>query len=303
VGEIIKPNQPRTSSDWSRTTPLTRSLSRSLRHRPTYLASLLLLNESSLLSDDADDDAHVRLAIIDSTICPPTVVFVGNRPFLASVSVPSSIAAPFPVGDRDPQPSPSSFHLSSPSASADAYRPLATAGIASVPPSGTNPFVAGHGSQPVSVGVPIPVPGVPGCTVTPMPTSNTPSTPYTFTFTANVTPFTYNHADAPKQEPSTPSTGTAEHPPESPEASKKAKRRKLSDSDGENPLGHFYSPSIPMQQKQDSHSRRVPDGHIPRPPNAFILFRSDLVQRKAVPSSLEAGTFIGLTFPRIFVIL
>ncbi len=83
---------------------------------------------------------------------------------------------------------------------------------------------------------------------------------------------------------------TAEDPTQSPEASKQAKRRKLSDSDGENPLGQFYSPSIPMQQKQDSHSRRLPDGHIPRPPNAFILFRSDLVQRKAVPSSLEAGT-------------
>lgn len=177
-----------------------------------------------------------------------------------------------------------------PSPPADVYRPLATAGIASVPPSGTNPFVAGHGSQPVSVGVPVPVPGVPGFTVTPMPMSSPASTPYTFTFTANVTPSTYNHADAPKQEPSTPSTGIPEDPSQSPEASKQAKRRKLSDSDGENPLGQFYSPSIPMQQKQDSHSRRVPDGHIPRPPNAFILFRSDLVQRKAVPSSLEAGT-------------
>lgn len=197
---------------------------------------------------------------------------------------------PYPVGDLDPRPCPSSFDASSPpSPAADVYRPLATAGIASVPPSGTNPFVAGRGSQPVSVGVPVPVPGVPGCTVTPMPMSNSASTPYTFTFTANVTPSTYTHADAPKQEPSTPLTLTVEDPTQSPEASKQAKKRKLSDSDGENPLGQFYSPSIPMQQKQDSHSRRLPDGHIPRPPNAFILFRSDLVQRKAVPSSLEAG--------------
>ena len=219
-------------------------------------------------------------------------MFVDNRPFLVSVSVSSSTAPPFPVRDLGPRPWPSSFGASSSrSLAADVYRPLATAGIASVPPSGTNPFVAGHGSQPVSVGVPVPVPGVPGCTVTPMPMSNSASTPYTFTFTANVTPSTYNHADAPKQEPSTPMTlSAAEDPTQSLEASKQAKRRKLSDSDGENPLGQFYSPSIPMQQKQDSHSRRLPDGHIPRPPNAFILFRSDLVQRKAVPSSLEAGT-------------
>ena len=122
------------------------------------------------------------------------------------------------------------------------------------------------------------------------PVSNSTVTPYTFTFTANVTPSTYTHVDAPKLEPSTPSTCVAEDPSLSPDASKKAKKRKPSDSDGENPLGQFYSPSIPMQQKQDSHSRRVPEGHIPRPPNAFILFRSDLVQRKAVPSSLEAGT-------------
>ena len=116
-------------------------------------------------------------------------------------------------------------------------------------------------------------------------------TPYTFTFTANVTPSTYTHVDAPKQEPSTPSTSTLDDPSLSSDASKQPKKRNLSDSsEGENPLGQFYSPSIPMQQKQDSHSRRVPEGHIPRPPNAFILFRSDLVQRKAVPSSLEAGT-------------
>jgi hypothetical protein len=131
----------------------------------------------------------------------------------------------------------------------------------------------------------------------PQSVSNPGLTPYTFTFTANVTPSTYNHADAPKQEPSTPSTSIAEDPSLSPELSKKSKKRKLSDSDGENPLGQFYSPSIPMQQKQDSHSRRVPEGHIPRPPNAFILFRSDLVQRKAVPSSLEAGA-CGCGFPR-----
>jgi hypothetical protein len=284
VGQIIKPNQPKWAGHAARPPSPT--------FHPSFSCARRACSDCVFLSETRSTitfQSHLCTLSIDFAKWPPTVVFVGNRPFQASVSVSSSTPAPFPVGDRHPRLSPSLFGPSSPALAANAYRPLATAGIATIPPSGTNPFVAGHGSQPVSVGVPVPVPGVPGCTVTPMPMSNSASTPYTFTFTANVTPSTYNHADAPKQEPTTPSTGTADDPAQSLDASKTAKRRNLSDSDGENPLGQFYSPSIPMQQKQDSHSRRVPDGHIPRPPNAFILFRSDLVQRKAVPSSLEAG--------------
>ncbi|KAE9391328.1 HMG-box, partial [Gymnopus androsaceus JB14] len=30
-------------------------------------------------------------------------------------------------------------------------------------------------------------------------------------------------------------------------------------------------------------------GHIPRPPNAFMLFRSDFVKQRRVPSSIETS--------------
>jgi HMG (high mobility group) box len=36
-----------------------------------------------------------------------------------------------------------------------------------------------------------------------------------------------------------------------------------------------------------SHARRQPEGHIPRPRNAFILFRSDFVAQKKIPASVE----------------
>jgi HMG (high mobility group) box len=36
-----------------------------------------------------------------------------------------------------------------------------------------------------------------------------------------------------------------------------------------------------------SHSRKQPEGHIPRPRNAFILFRSDFVAQKKIPASVE----------------
>jgi hypothetical protein len=36
-----------------------------------------------------------------------------------------------------------------------------------------------------------------------------------------------------------------------------------------------------------SHSRKQPDGHIPRPRNAFILFRCDFVAQKKIPASVE----------------
>lgn len=36
-----------------------------------------------------------------------------------------------------------------------------------------------------------------------------------------------------------------------------------------------------------SHARKQPEGHIPRPRNAFILFRCDFVAQKKVPASVE----------------
>jgi len=41
----------------------------------------------------------------------------------------------------------------------------------------------------------------------------------------------------------------------------------------------------PLAKK--SHARKQPNGHIPRPRNAFILFRCDFVAQKKIPASVE----------------
>lgn len=43
----------------------------------------------------------------------------------------------------------------------------------------------------------------------------------------------------------------------------------------------------PESLAKKSHSRKQPDGHIPRPRNAFILFRCDFVAQKKIPASVE----------------
>ena len=43
----------------------------------------------------------------------------------------------------------------------------------------------------------------------------------------------------------------------------------------------------PEPQSKKSHSRKQPEGHIPRPRNAFILFRCDFVAQKKIPASVE----------------
>ena len=43
----------------------------------------------------------------------------------------------------------------------------------------------------------------------------------------------------------------------------------------------------PVPQTKKSHSRKQPEGHIPRPRNAFILFRCDFVAQKKIPASVE----------------
>ena len=43
----------------------------------------------------------------------------------------------------------------------------------------------------------------------------------------------------------------------------------------------------PEPQTKKSHSRKQPEGHIPRPRNAFILFRCDFVAQKKIPASVE----------------
>ena len=45
-----------------------------------------------------------------------------------------------------------------------------------------------------------------------------------------------------------------------------------------------YTPPDP---KKKSHARKQPEGHIPRPRNAFILFRCDYVRQKKIPTEVE----------------
>ena len=49
--------------------------------------------------------------------------------------------------------------------------------------------------------------------------------------------------------------------------------------------GHVQHATQPAAKK--SHARRQPEGHIPRPRNAFILFRCDFVAQKKIPASVE----------------
>ena len=43
----------------------------------------------------------------------------------------------------------------------------------------------------------------------------------------------------------------------------------------------------PQPSAKKSHARKQPEGHIPRPRNAFILFRCDFVAQKKIPASVE----------------
>ncbi|KDQ49739.1 hypothetical protein JAAARDRAFT_113690, partial [Jaapia argillacea MUCL 33604] len=48
-----------------------------------------------------------------------------------------------------------------------------------------------------------------------------------------------------------------------------------------------YPCSSVTRPTRKSHARKQPPGHIPRPANAFILFRSDFVRKKKIPASVE----------------
>jgi hypothetical protein len=89
------------------------------------------------------------------------------------------------------------------------------------------------------------------------------SSPRTVTFAPNVTPGTY-------VEPSSPST-----------------------SDGDSPTPTLFPPSdlpapLPSRRRAPPGKRRSM-GYIPRPPNAFMLFRADFVRQKHVPGSIETN--------------
>lgn len=42
-----------------------------------------------------------------------------------------------------------------------------------------------------------------------------------------------------------------------------------------------------LSSSANSHNKKKPEGYIPRPPNAFILFRSDFIKGKRVPTDVE----------------
>ncbi|KAF8151379.1 hypothetical protein B0H34DRAFT_678025 [Crassisporium funariophilum] len=44
---------------------------------------------------------------------------------------------------------------------------------------------------------------------------------------------------------------------------------------------------IPPNPYKKTHARKQPEGHIPRPRNAFILFRCDFVRQKKIPETVE----------------
>jgi hypothetical protein len=60
----------------------------------------------------------------------------------------------------------------------------------------------------------------------------------------------------------------------------------------------------PERPPRTRHSRKQPDGHIPRPPNAFILFRSSFIRSQRVSPDVETShstlsKIIGLTWQNL----
>ena len=54
-----------------------------------------------------------------------------------------------------------------------------------------------------------------------------------------------------------------------------------------NPASSSDVQPAPPPPAKKSHARKQPEGHIPRPRNAFILFRCDFVAQKKIPASVE----------------
>ncbi|KAI0823465.1 hypothetical protein BC628DRAFT_1420781 [Trametes gibbosa] len=94
--------------------------------------------------------------------------------------------------------------------------------------------------------------------------THTPS-PRALTFAPNVTPGTYVEADDDLNGDSSPPSPTAAlFPPTAPSSSAPTRRR------------------LPP-------GKRLSQGYIPRPPNAFMLFRANFVRQKHVPGSIETN--------------
>lgn len=63
----------------------------------------------------------------------------------------------------------------------------------------------------------------------------------------------------------------------------------------------MFPPSREISAPRRPHSKKKPENHIPRPPNAFILFRSSFIKNQHVSTAVETNhstlsTIIGLTW-------
>jgi hypothetical protein len=64
------------------------------------------------------------------------------------------------------------------------------------------------------------------------------------------------------------------------------------DSDPDSPTSSLFPPATtpaPPSRKRCPPGKRRSQGYIPRPPNAFMLFRADFVRQKHVPGSIETN--------------
>jgi hypothetical protein len=64
------------------------------------------------------------------------------------------------------------------------------------------------------------------------------------------------------------------------------------DSDPSSPTSTLFPPAAspaPPSRKRCPPGKRRSQGYIPRPPNAFMLFRADFVRQKHVPGSIETN--------------
>lgn len=64
------------------------------------------------------------------------------------------------------------------------------------------------------------------------------------------------------------------------------------DSDPSSPTLSLFPPAsapAPPSRKRCPPGKRRSQGYIPRPPNAFMLFRADFVRQKHVPGSIETN--------------
>ncbi|KIK64538.1 hypothetical protein GYMLUDRAFT_416293 [Collybiopsis luxurians FD-317 M1] len=99
-----------------------------------------------------------------------------------------------------------------------------------------------------------------------------PASPSGISFTPNITPITFNE----------PEMGSVDAP--------------------ESDL--FPSASDPSSPRRPAHSKKKAENHIPRPPNAFILFRSSFIKSQHVSTEVETNhstlsKIIGLTWQNL----